>query len=598
MLSASAAPPVTAPRRMGHFEYKWIALGVVLLGTIMTILDATIVNIAVPALQSAFHVSTYNDIAWVITGYLLAQGAVIPMTGWVTDRWGTKRVYLITIALFTLASMACGVAQNLPELIVFRVLQGVGGGMIMPIGMTIIMHAVGPRQMGKVMGVFGVPMLLGPALGPVLGGWFVQDFSWRLIFYVNVPIGIVAFVLARLLLVESDRSHGLRLDGFGMLTATPAVVALMYAVDRSTELGWSSPLVVGLLAFSGLTFAAFVLSQTGRRRAAARLALGIGLGTAALASADAVRFGIGSVEALTALGAAVLVLAACAQARRNTADNLLELSLFRDPTFSWAMALTFVIVTSMFGGMLLIPLYLQQVHGWDAITTGLALLPQAAAAAIAMPLGGALTDRFGPRPVVATGVVMLAAGGVLLAQLHPDSGAGLLVGALAFRGFAMGFTMMPSNAAALARVPRRFASRASSITNTVQRVGSSVGIAILVTVLAGQFSTATQQVACAPPAQAVAASGGSESQLCGRLEGQLAKSGKGNGAAQGAIPQASDPLSTFVHGYFNNVTTVAFDRVFALIAIISIFGLIPAMFLRKPEAGDRGDVSAAAELAA
>ena len=191
-----------AGARSGRFDYKWIALGVVLLGTIMTILDATIVNIAIPTLQGDLKAGSYADISWVITGYMLAQGAVIPMAGWATDRFGTKRLYLITIALFTLASMACGVAQNLPELVVFRVLQGLGGGMLMPIGMTIIMRAVGPQNMGRVMGIFGIPMLLAPAVGPVLGGWFVQDFSWRLIFYVNVPIGLIAFASAWRFLTE------------------------------------------------------------------------------------------------------------------------------------------------------------------------------------------------------------------------------------------------------------------------------------------------------------------------------------------------------------------------------------------------------------
>ena len=195
----TAASPTA---RTGRFDYKWIALGVVLLGTIMTILDATIVNIAIPTLQVDLKAGSYADISWVVTGYMLAQGAVIPMAGWASDRFGTKRLYLITIALFTLASMACGVAQNLPELVIFRVLQGLGGGMLMPIGMTIIMRAVGPQNMGRVMGIFGIPMLLAPAVGPVLGGWFVQDFSWRLIFYVNVPIGLIAFASAWRFLTE------------------------------------------------------------------------------------------------------------------------------------------------------------------------------------------------------------------------------------------------------------------------------------------------------------------------------------------------------------------------------------------------------------
>jgi len=181
-----------ANTRVGRFDYKWVALAVVLTGTIMTILDATIVNIAIPTLQHDLHAGSYTDIAWVVTGYLLAQGAVIPLSGWATDRWGTKKLYLITIVTFTVASMLCGVSQNLGELIFFRVVQGIGGGMLMPIGMTIILQAVGPQQMGRVMGIFGVPMLIAPAVGPVLGGWFVQDFSWRLIFGVAAANAAIA----------------------------------------------------------------------------------------------------------------------------------------------------------------------------------------------------------------------------------------------------------------------------------------------------------------------------------------------------------------------------------------------------------------------
>jgi EmrB/QacA subfamily drug resistance transporter len=217
-VDAPAPDDTSIQARVGRFEYKWVALAVVLCGTIMTILDATIVNIAIPTLQHDLHAGSYTEIAWVVTGYLLAQGAVIPLTGWATDRWGTKRLYLITIVTFTAASMLCGVSQNLGELIFFRVVQGIGGGMLMPIGMTIILQAVGPQNMGRVMGIFGVPMLIAPAIGPVLGGWFVQDFSWRLIFYVNVPIGIIGFLAAARFLRESRRTAGLRLDILGLLS--------------------------------------------------------------------------------------------------------------------------------------------------------------------------------------------------------------------------------------------------------------------------------------------------------------------------------------------------------------------------------------------
>jgi len=574
--------------RAGRFDYKWVALGVVLLGTIMTILDSTIVNIAIPTLQRDLRAASYADIAWVITGYLLAQGAVIPMTGWATDRWGTKRLYLITIALFTLASMACGVAQNLGELIFFRVVQGVGGGMLMPIGMTIILQTVGPRNMGRVMGIFGVPMLLAPALGPVLGGWFVQDFSWRLIFYVNVPIGIVAFVSAYRYLVETHRTHGLHLDLFGLLTATPAVVAIMYAVDRSTQLGWGSLMVISLLGAAALFGAAFILSQLNHRRGATLLMFPIALLAIPIALYQGTADGWLSVQALSMYLAAGLALANLPIGSRGSPEPLLQLALFKDGTFSWAMVLSFLIVTALFGGMLLLPIYLQQVHGYDALTTGLLLLPQAVTAAIAMPLGGYLTDRIGPRPVVTFGLIGLTVGGVLLAQIHADSPMSLVIGALLLRGLAMGFSMMPAMSAALARIPRNLTSRASSVTNTLQRVGSSVGIAILVTVLAAQFSTAAAQTSCNPSAQVVAAASQVQHRpltaatLCAQLQSGLSNANIENGAT-GPRASGNPVYDRFVHGYASNTLSTAFDRTFAFIAILTLIGVIPALFLRKPD---------------
>jgi EmrB/QacA subfamily drug resistance transporter len=547
-------PPVVtdevsaAPVRAGRFDYKWVALAVVLAGTIMTILDSTIVNIAIPTLQKDLHAGSYTDIAWVVTGYLLAQGAVIPLTGWATDRWGTKRLYLITIVMFTVASMLCGVSQNLGELIVFRVIQGMGGGMLMPIGMTIILQAVGPQQMGRVMGIFGVPMLIAPAVGPVLGGWFVQDFTWRLIFYVNVPIGVVGFIAAARYLRESHRTARLSLDVIGLLTGVPAVLALMYAVDRSTDLGWSSVLVISLLLASALLMAAFILRQL------------------------------------------------------RTPEPLLRLSLFRDRTFSWAMVLSFVVVTAMFGTMLLLPLYLQEVHGYNAIDTGLLLLPQAIMAAVSMPIGGYLTDRIGPKWVVATGMILLTIGSVVLAQIHYNSSNLLVIGALMLRGFAMGFAMMPTMSAALARVPRRYASRASSITNTLQRLSSSVGIAVLVTVLAGQFATAARQTTCAPSATVVVAAAATlhqpeltAQQYCAVLQHTIVASSAQQSAGSSQPSTGNVVLDGFNHQYAGGVFSDAFDRTFVLIAILSAFGIIPAFFLKRPERDASGT---AVEIAA
>jgi EmrB/QacA subfamily drug resistance transporter len=532
------APPDTT--RTTRFDYKWVALTVVLFGTIMTILDATVVNVALPTLQATFNSHSYNDISWVVTAYLLAQGAVIPVTGWITDRYGTKRVYLLTLVLFTLASALCGLAWNLPSLIIFRVLQGVGGGMIMPIGMTIILRAVGPSQMGRVMGIFGVPMLLGPAVGPVLGGWLVQDFTWRLIFYINLPIGVIGLVAAYRYLRETPYSHTMKLDWIGFLLGTPAVVALMYGVDRSTELGWTSPLVLSMLAIACVLFIGFLWRQ------------------------------------------------------RTASDPLLHLELFRDRTFTASVLLGFVLVTSLFGVMLLLPLYLQQVHGYDALHTGLLLVPQAATAAIFMPIGGFLTDRIGPRPVVLTGLGLLLVGGVLLAQIHVDSPTTLVIGALALRGMAMGFAMMPGMSAGLARIPPHLTSRASSITNTAQRVGSSIGIAVLVTVLAAQVRPAAAQASC-NPSPAVLASPVmhrivgvpptvqlSADQVCNAVRAQAAASSQ-NQRGEALPPSTGDPaVDTFLKGFGDQALTIAFDRTFAFTVIVTVFGFIPALFLRRP----------------
>ncbi len=578
-----------APMRSGRFDYKWIALGVVLLGTIMTILDATIVNIAIPTLQADLKAGSYADISWVVTGYMLAQGAVIPMAGWASDRFGTKRLYLVTIALFTLASMACGVAQNLPELVVFRVLQGLGGGMLMPIGMTIIMRAVGPQNMGRVMGIFGIPMLLAPAIGPVLGGWFVQDFSWRLIFYVNVPIGIVALVSAWRFLTETPKSHGLRLDTFGLLTAPPAAVAVMYAVDQSISLGWGSLLVVSLLAGAALLLASFVLSQIGRRRAATLLMIPLAAGALLVALHNGIVDGWAALDTLVMLGGAALAVVNLVIGDRGNPEPLLQLRLFRDPTFSWSMGLSFIIVTALFGGMLLLPLYLQEVHGYSPLETGLLLLPQAVTAAIAMPVGGYLTDRIGPRPVVATGMVMLAGGGFLLAQIHPTSSNWLVVSALLLRGFAMGFSMMPSMAAAMARVPRHLSSSASSISNSLQRIGSSVGIAVLVTVLAAQFTTAIGQASCAPSAAVLSAASTQGHQVttaefCSKLKGQYATLIQ-HGGQPSTTAKVSPVVASFGRTYAADALSTSFDRTFAFITILTLLGVIPALFLRRPEKG-------------
>jgi MFS family permease len=361
----------------------------------------------------------------------------------------------------------------------------------------------------------------------------------------------------------------------------------MYAVDQSISLGWTSLLVISLLVGAAVLLTAFVLSQLGRRRAATLLMLPLAAGAFLVALRNGFVDGWTALDTIVMLAATVLALVNLAIGNRGNPEPLLQLRLFRDSTFSWSMGLSFIIVTALFGGMLLLPLYLQEVHGYSPLETGLLLLPQAITAAVAMPLGGYLTDRIGPRPVVATGMVMLAGGGFLLAQIHPTSSNWLVVSALLLRGFAMGFSMMPSMAAAMARVPHHLSSSASSISNSLQRIGSSIGIAVLVTVLAAQFTTAIGQASCAPSATVLSAASTPGHQLttaefCTSLQGQYSTLIQ-NGGQPSTTTTVAPVVAQFGRTYAADALSTSFDRTFAFITILTLLGVIPAMFLRKPE---------------
>ena len=212
---------------------------VVILGAFMTILDSTIVNVAIDTLSRDFH-ADLTTIQWVSTGYLLALATVIPLTGWAADRFGTKRLFLISIFLFVLGSALTGTAQNVDQLILYRVLQGLGGGMVMPTGMTILTRAAGPERVGRMMAVVGVPMLMAPVLGPILGGWLVDFASWRWIFYVNIPIGFAAIALAWRVLPRDVPAPQQRLDRLGLLLLSPGLTAFVYGLASTAEGGGRS----------------------------------------------------------------------------------------------------------------------------------------------------------------------------------------------------------------------------------------------------------------------------------------------------------------------------------------------------------------------
>ena len=425
-----------ARRRLGSSlpdDVRPIAI-VVIVGAIMSILDTTIVNVALQTLREDLGASLAT-IQWVSTGYLLALASVIPLTGWAAERFGPRRVWMTVVSAFVLTSALCGLAWSAEALIAFRVLQGLAGGMIMPVGMITLAQAAGPQRMGRTMSVVGVPMLLAPVLGPVIGGLLVDNFSWRWIFYVNVPIGVIGLILAARLL--------------------PSGRALGTSGDQAPVLDWR-----GLLMLSpGVAAIVFGLSEYGQHRTPtvtiAWLPMLIG----------------------------VMLVAAFVRHARRTRFPLVEVRLFGSRGFAAAAATTFLIGAALFGSMILLPLYYQVARGETPLDSGLLIVPQGLGAALGMNIGGRLTDRYGGGRVIPFGLLCLAAGTVPFAFAGAHTSYWLLSAGLALRGFGLGGSMMPAMAAAYATLERRQVPRATPMLNVLQRVGGSLGVALFTVIL-------------------------------------------------------------------------------------------------------------------
>jgi EmrB/QacA subfamily drug resistance transporter len=403
-----------------------IVAGVVVLGAIMSILDITVVSVALQTFQTEFD-ATAAEVAWTMTGYTLALAAVIPLTGWAADRFGTKRLYLLALVLFTAGSVLCSVADSLGQLVAFRVLQGLGGGMLMPLGMTILTRAAGPDRVGRVMAVLGIPMLLGPIFGPILGGWLIEIASWHWIFLINLPIGLIALAYAAKVLPKDHVEPSESFDWFGMLMLSPGLAAFLYGVSSIPEHGTVTATEVWLPAVVGL--------------------------------------------------ALITAFVPWALHPRNL-HPLIELRLFKNRDMTIAVVAMMLFAIAFFGSSLLFPLYFQGIRGETALAAGWLIAPQGFGAMITMPIAGILADRIGPGKVVLTGITTIVVGMSVFTQLTDTTPYPLMLGALFVMGLGMGATMMPIMSAALATLTDHNIARGSTLMNITQQVASSIGFAL------------------------------------------------------------------------------------------------------------------------
>ncbi|MBO0804159.1 MAG: multidrug efflux MFS transporter [Nocardiopsaceae bacterium] len=425
--------PTRTPDARAAFDSELRKLAaVVIAGAIMTILDSTIVNVALTPLGREFHTSL-PVIQWTLTGYGLALSMVIPVTGWAVERFGAKTTWVASLTIFIVGSVLAGAASNVVALIVFRVVQGIGGGMVMPVGQMMLARKAGPDRMARVMGLVAIPTMAGPLLGPVVGGLIMDNLSWRWMFYVNVPLCALALVLAiRLLPRDAGHRPARKLDGLGLALLSPGVAFCVYGLSK--------------------------------------------------ADADNAQFGIWTAAGVACVAAYVL------HARRS-AFPLVGLRPFRSRAFGAATVATVVYLTAVYGFMVVLPVYFQVVRGESPLHAGLLMAPMTLGTGLVMALIGRLAHRASARWIIIAGMLVVAAGAVAFTRLTPATGLVLVAVTLFVTSFGHGAILPTGLGAAYQGLPKAEIPSATATFNVVFRVASSIGTAIFATILQQAIKT-------------------------------------------------------------------------------------------------------------
>ncbi|HNA89439.1 MAG TPA: DHA2 family efflux MFS transporter permease subunit [Anaerolineales bacterium] len=414
-------------------EQKWKILISVMFGIFMIILDSTVVNIAFPTLRREFG-ATLADAQWVLSIYVLSLGVTTPVSGFLADRFGIKRVYLLGLSLFVFGSLLCGFAPSLGWLIAARALQGFGGGIAQPLGPAQLYRAFPPKEQGTALGYFGIALVFAPALGPILGGWLVDLNLWRYIFFINVPIGIVGVFLGSRFLLDYRVERKPSFDPLGLITAVIGFGAVLYAASIAETNGWT-----------GSTTLMF-----------------LGIGVAALIAHTIVELYVAK-------------------------DPMTTLPLFKNPIFLNAAFVGYVATIALFGAEFLMPIYLQAFRGRTALQAGGILLGVALTSGITTPLAGRLYDKIGPRMNLVVGFLLLCINTWQLAKIQGDTPISYIFFLLALRGLAVGLTLQTSFVAALSSIPLDKLPRGSSLLNSTRFVVQAVAVATLATIFSSSI---------------------------------------------------------------------------------------------------------------
>ena len=510
-------PSVSAAQPRPGLSYKWIVAGVVIFGLFMTILDGTIVTIAIPRLQNVFGVNL-TSVQWVLTAYTLVQGVATPLTAFLSQRLGQKRLYLIALAGFTIGSVLCGLSVSLPMLIFFRVVQGAMGAFMSPLAITLLWTEFPPNERGTAMGALGVPILLAPAFGPTLGGYIVTYLGWQLIFFINLPIGILGIILGIIFLREGQAERRARFDLPGFLFASIGLASLLYGMSDASTAGWGSTKVLSFLVIGVLSLAVFVVVEL--------------------------------------------------NIANRGGQPLLDLRVFANAPFTTSNITSMLVTFALYGGLFLIPVYLQNLRGLSAYQAGLLLLPQAFASMVAAVVGGRLVDRFGVRAVVIPGLIILGGALWLLSSLSLNTPYGTLQFWLIGRSLALGFCFQPLAVSALSEIRPRQLPQATSVNTTVRFVISSFAVAVMATLVQTQtaihYAHLAEQVTPSSPL----------GQLLPGLQALFMQRGA---SASAALSAAIQVISGLVQ---RQASILAFQDAFHISVALTAVAIIAACFIR------------------
>ncbi|MFA3783994.1 DHA2 family efflux MFS transporter permease subunit [Melioribacteraceae bacterium 4301-Me] len=424
-----------------HPSYRWFVLANVMMGTFMAVLDATIVNVGLTKMMAAFGVSV-DKIEWVLTAYLLIFAVVLPSSGWIADHLGYKKTYILGLILFTAGSLFCSLSANENVLIAFRVLQGAGGGFIMPVGMAIVTREFPPEKRGTALGFWGVASASSVSLGPMIGGYLIDTFSWHAIFDVNVPVGILAVVASLVILrdykVEETRSF----DILGFISMSSFLVFLLLALSDGNAAwntgGWTSNFILTCFAISFVSFVIFIITELSIRH------------------------------------------------------PIIDLRILKNRNFGMANIMLFIFGLAFFGNSFLLPLYLQNSLGYTALQAGLVFFPVGIIQAIMSPIAGKLSDKVNPKIPVIIGITLTFFSMYLYKNLSLQSEYGEIILPLVIRGFGLGFMFIPLSTIAINDIPKEKMAQATGLFNTIRQVGGSFGIAILGSLLTRRIIYHTQ----------------------------------------------------------------------------------------------------------